>query len=422
MMSEDDQIASFLYTSWSTNVYDGPEIRYFCPTGNCTFEPFHSLAVDFQCQALPPAIAVRDCRNTSAEWDSTVLYKGPFTSPNKSSCGFYLDVPNHQPQLLSGYEIDTSGSIGEVLSNRVMPLTDLMTNEPYFNPNGSIRFSNVKSRIIDFVLSSTPGGFEGVRANRTPVIEECEIHWVVKRIQAGIRNGILEESTLDTLPFDTTEPHWDPTDPDVYMLSPSLRLPDANDPTGYSSYGLSNVTARKVWQAWALFVPSTFLQTSNDSPIGKQNVMKVTWLASDVHLARIVKPTLPWDYPSNVTAHISGMVNALNQVLRRNALSEDGKRDVALGQVWRNAVMVRVNWAWFAFPAALWFIAFAFLSVTIWRSSQASDGSGTYKSSLLPLLLSPDRDGRSVLAPSRNMGSVQRLAKKATVQLRTPQE
>jgi hypothetical protein len=100
---EDSQIAAFLTPSWVAKSSVGPGVGFACPTGNCTYEPFHTLAFDFECKALSSDFLVRDCRNTSAEWHSSIPYEGPTNITYMTSCGYFLDVPDSVSQLMSGY-------------------------------------------------------------------------------------------------------------------------------------------------------------------------------------------------------------------------------------------------------------------------------------------------------------------------------
>jgi hypothetical protein len=61
------------------------------------------------------------------------------------------------PQLMSGYEI-RDGQVGEVLATRIYALSDPFGNEQYFN--GSVLYKNVHNPVVDFILASTPDGFE----------------------------------------------------------------------------------------------------------------------------------------------------------------------------------------------------------------------------------------------------------------------
>ena len=415
VISEDDQVAAFIYSSWLSNETTGPDIKFDCPTGNCTFAPFHTLGVDYQCEPLPLDLLSLDCRNTSAEWHSTIAYND--SMPNMTSCGYYLDVPGHVSQLVSGYEV-LNGTIAETLAARVIALSDAYTNELYFN--GSISFQNVTGRIIDFIMATTPESFHGARTNGTPTLEECEVHWVVKEKEATVLNGNLQEHTRRTMFFPSSDVYWDPMDPNVYTFSPSMTLHAPGNALDQWDYGASNITARKIWQAWSLLAPSSLLRTSSRSPVPDQAVYKAVWLQDPPRLVQLLKPSMPWEYPGNVSTHMARLVSTVDQVIRRNVLSETGQRDVAIGQVYRNAVMVRVNWAWFAFPATLWTFAVTFLTITIWRSSTLERKESPYKSSLLPLLLDRKADGKGQHMAGRSMASLRKQAKTSTFELQRP--
>ena len=85
---------------------------------------------------MPLSTLELDCKNTSGEWLSTVTYEGPGLSPNVSSCGWYLNVPDAQSQLMSGYEVRPNGNVGEILDTRMFPFSDIWSNQQYFD--GSI--------------------------------------------------------------------------------------------------------------------------------------------------------------------------------------------------------------------------------------------------------------------------------------------
>jgi len=328
-----------------------------------------------------------------------------------------LDVPDYGLQLMSGYEASLNGTKGDLLATRIFGLTDVVTNAQYFN--SSILFNHVQSKIVDFVITSTPDGFNGVRANRTPVIEECEIHWVVQRIASEMRSGKLIERTINSVPFaENSTSHWDSLDENWYTLRPTLTLPDPHSPSpdGMSEYWVDNTTARKVWQTLAQVVPSVYLQPGGTSEISGLNVMKLAYLnaeASSPHVATDIGPLLPWDTPNNVSAYLSEITRTMNHVIRNNAASVRGQGDVVHGHVFRNTVLVRVNWAWFAFPATLWCLAVVFLAATIWRSSKLEGKAASYKSSLLPMLL--ERDGRDI--GDRSMSSMRSQAKTSHIRL-----
>ena len=111
-------------------------------------------------------------------------------------------------------------------------------------------FKHVHNPVVDFLLVSTPDGFAGARRNETPVIQECEVHWVVKKLKASVYNGDLTEEALETPQFKNHWPTpWDEVDWNWYRANFSMTLPDPHSVTGnFSEYRVENTSARRVWQ------------------------------------------------------------------------------------------------------------------------------------------------------------------------------
>lgn len=416
-IQEDNQLIAFLYSSWTAKARPGAGIKFNCPSGNCTFSPFHTIGMDFECSPLPQDLLVRDCRDASNDW-LTYVSSGIDENVNISTCGYYLNVPGSYPRLMSGYQVIDNDTIGETLATRFLELSDIWTNQQYFH--GSIQFRNTSDRIINFIHSSTPDSFEGVMNGHAPILHECEIHWALKEIQAEVSNGQLTERAINTLAFSNdTGPYWHPDDVNWYLLNPQLTLPDVHSSTGSTLYRVDNTTARKVWQAFAQVAPSTYVKPNSTAEYPP--MLKAVWLAarpSAPRLLEVLQPILPWDTPNNISAHLEKTVRMMNEVIRTNVLSRiDPERDYVKGEVWRNAVLVRVNWAWFAFPATLWCVAVVFLTATIWRSSKTEDKSAAYKTSLLPMLLNEKSGTTHDICTVRKMGSMRKQAKVSTLRI-----
>lgn len=415
-ISEDQQLTSWLYPYWQAKGVQ-PGTEFNCPTGNCTYDPFHTLAADFQCTDMPSDMLEFACIESSAVWKTTVA-DGWMEVPNITACGYFLNVPDGGMQLMSGYEVLQNGSVGEILSLRFFPLSDLWTNQQYFG--GSVNFKNVSNPITDFILVSTPDGFEGAQRNNTPVMQECEVHWVVKKLEAKVVNNVLFEENIETLQF---ENHWDspwnPDDSNWYQANFSMTIPDPHSFTGdTSTFGLGNITARKVWQSWGQIAPSTFVRPNNSAPYGDS--FKISWLAeSSPHLANMTDPVLPWTYPNNVTAHMADAVLAMNQMLRRNTFSVAKRHDVCVGNAFKNIVFVDVRWQWITLPAALLLFALVFLVATIYKSSKDREQIGVWKTSALAILFNGlGDDVQGFVGPgNKRQGYVRRKARDIKVQL-----
>lgn len=390
----DSEIESVTSPFWNS---EGslPGLPMSCPTGDCTFDPFYTLALDFQCQTLP-SILEFGCHNASAEWMSTTDYfktnADAELMPWVESCGYYLDVPNYGKQLVSGYEVKSNGSVGEIVSARFFPVMDLATDQQYWN--GSYALLNVPNLpVADFIVVSTPMGFDGAQNNVTPVATECAVYWVVNQLAATVSNGHLSEHVLTTHHFQTnlTDP-WGPDDSSTYVANFSMTLPDPHSDVGdTSTFGMDNTTAFKVWEVWTGIAPSTY----NQLPQGDfRNVQHYFWPASPPRLIVVENPNFAWEPPNNITQHMGNIIQAQNQILRRNSYQkpnstsngEKAVANVAVGQAFRNVQILEVRWAWIAMPLSLLLISGFFLAATVIRSSK--DNVGIYKTSALASLFS----------------------------------
>jgi hypothetical protein len=300
--------------------------------------------------------------------------------------------PDYQLQIMGGYEIMADGTIGEVLVTRFFPVQDMVSNQIFFG--GSPNFKDVQNPVADFILASTPGGFDGAIKNNTPVTTECEIHWVVKLLNATVLSGQLTEEVLGTLQFesDLAGPYspWDGLDSGTYLANFSMTLPDPHSFTeGISTFGLDNITAFKVYQVWVEIAPSTVNLPAQNDPLKTGPVLKFYWPSDPTDLVKIlnpVSPMLPWDAPNNVTQQMAEAVTVMNQVLRRNTLSQRHRHDVAVGHAMRYVVLVEIKWVWLSLPIILLLLSLMFLVATVVRSTQEEDKIGIFKTSVLAVL------------------------------------
>jgi hypothetical protein len=390
----DSQFDSFVRPFWQSSGI-APGVDFSCPTGNCTYDPFHTLALDFQCKEMSNALEF-GCHDVSAEWMAGVDFFKIVTNnlpmPNVSSCGWYLDVPNNGKKLMSGYEVQADGTVGEILSTRFFPVMDVASNELYWN--GSLNFKDVNLPVVDFILASTPGGFDGARNNNTPTVTECEIHWVIKKLQASVNAGHLEEEALETIQFesDTNNP-WDLVDGSIWTANFTKTLTDPVSGVS-TTFGMDNTTAFKVWEVWMELAPSTF-----NLPVYPKQAIPVTgvpqsgpvfkfWWASNpiARVAEMYNLNSPWAPPNNVTEHMAEAVNVMNQVLRRNSLSTSRRDDDAVGKAFIYVVLVSIRWKWLSLPLILLVFSLIFLIATVVRSTRDQDNIGIFKTSALAIL------------------------------------
>jgi hypothetical protein len=385
LMPWDFMFNSLIYPYWLGTGLD-PGVVVDCATGNCTFDPFYTLGIDHQCVEMSSDILEFGCKNTSAEWMSTVQFQGLDSNPNVTSCGYYLNIPDDMPQLLTGYEIEKDGAVGEVMATRFFSMWDVLSNHLWFN--GSINFPEVRNPQVNFILASTPGGFDGAVKNNTPVLHECEVHWVVNKINSTVVNGKLTEVRTETHQFESDLINsWDPNDSTVYLPNFDLTLPDPHSSTGsQSTFGMTNDTARAVWEFWTQISPSTFLRPSPNNPTKSGPVLKYSWMDNPTKLIQATSGSLPWDSPHNVTDQLGKAVAVANQIVRRNTLSVSKRQDVSVGTTWQRVTLVHIRWEWITLPVALLVFSLFFLGSTMWRSSKDKQQIGIWKTSALAIL------------------------------------
>jgi hypothetical protein len=147
-----------------------PQLVQNCPTSNCTWEPFDTLAVCSRCQDMSQDLQW-GCATGPADWLSNVTLADD-SYPNVTACGYWF-YQDGETVLMSGHVISADGTPGEALETRIFPLTNPnpFSRQPIFG--GSLNFKDVRNPILDFLVTGTPSGSAGVYANRTPTLNEC---------------------------------------------------------------------------------------------------------------------------------------------------------------------------------------------------------------------------------------------------------
>lgn len=202
----------------------------------------------------------------------------------------------------------------------------------------------------------------------TPIVTECEIHWVVKLLESTVSSGRLTEKVLDTFQFEhIMDNPWDAHDPSMWVANYSMDLWDAQSGK-LSTFGLSNTTALKTYLVWAEIAPSSYVLPAHTNHLFDGPILNYMWNIDPRHFLQGLGPTLPWDTPNNVTQHMADAVKVMNQVIRRNSLSERNQHEVVIGKAWVYLQFVEVKWAWISMPLSLLLISGIFLAATITRS------------------------------------------------------
>jgi hypothetical protein len=378
-------IEPFFYSNGSA-----PDLQTNCPTSNCTWDPFETLAVCSACDSTVGQELEFGCIDGPADWLPEVSsYGGDTISyPNATQCGWFLNISSESRVLMTGYAKDpVTSDPRESLTVRLFNLVDVFTREPYYG--GSLRFKEVMHPILDFLVVATPGGVQGVYQNEMPVAHECILTWCTKRLDTSSYWGVTKENTSNIFINNTKVPFpWtiiqEPDFTDfTYNENIILKPPQQNitEPATDLTFGLSNLTATSVIFMTDEIVPA--MVTTDNLTANAQ----FKYLLFDTAGARTRPISVnPWLPPNNISAHLEQIAKAMTTVVR-NSPAKDGSQDLMEGTSWEEKKIVRTRWPWVVLPLVLLGITLIFLAATIVISTKERGNIGIWKTSVMAVLI-----------------------------------
>ncbi|KAI4656845.1 uncharacterized protein J4E78_006736 [Alternaria triticimaculans] len=253
-----------------------PEIPLSCPTSNCTWPEYETLAVCSSCAEVSHLLDIKfDCLvDTTVDWTAT--WQGPLDEvpyPNGTVCGYFLNITSAAPILLSGYvaHADESQNVtNEALIARTIPLSDFDTKEPLYGV-GSVKYKDIRNPILDALIASAIDGPASVFRNDTPVVHECILSWCVQSIKSAYDWGKYTENVTATYLNTPDEPFswpWEVYEAEtgqdlIYTQNITLKPPPSRlhrlNTTAYdNTYRVDNITAYKTMGVFDDFFPSYY--------------------------------------------------------------------------------------------------------------------------------------------------------------------
>lgn len=388
------------------------DIGVKCPTGNCTWPPYESLAVCGTCANVAKLLTYA-CLNSPGDWLSNVtkIYLNDSAYPSVSTCGFYLNVTEPSPILMNGYVNGPNGP-GEALSLRMLPLTDTSVRTQYYG-SGSINFKDIRNPIVDFIAVGTGGGASAVYLNTTPEAHECVLNWCTKTFEPTYQWGQLNENPSNVF-YDTGPPYnpWQPRINSVgvhvvdYLANFTLKPPYQHPPWANITYGLSNMTAVEAILLFDPILPAYVTSNITSNPtLRGWNAMYEQ--ASGGMRTRTL-PFNPWVPPNNITNHIERLATVMSRSIRAHSI----KKEIVAGESIIDETYVRVRWAWISLPVIILITSLIFLAATIVKSSSEQNEIGIWKtSSLATLMHGLNEPVQKSVGPLRRMRDVRSAAK-----------
>jgi hypothetical protein len=399
-----------------------PDIPLTCPSGNCTWPPYETLAVCSSCADVSNIIApAYACLNTTIEWSAA--WEGPLkTVPysNGTVCGYFLNATSSTPILLSGYVLPSNGSItsGEALLVRTIPLTEFIIKKPCYG-NGSINFKDVRSPILDVLIATATDGPRSVYSKDLPLVHECMLTWCVRTIKSSYDSGIYQEEILSTYiePGLSTDPWpWEAWEveggtyisytQDIALQPPHSRSHGPDRTIFNEVYQIKNYSQANVMNHFDDFFPSSYTAAN----ISTTAILRYRNYDNGPSVREL--KFNPWQYPNNITRHMERMANAMTNTIRSSTSNE-----MLEGKAYQREPYITIKWGWFAFPITLLLLTLVFLILTIIRTS--GDGeTGIWKTSTMPTLIySLPKETQSQFASPSTWGSGKGGPRKTRIKL-----
>jgi hypothetical protein len=399
-----------------------PDIPLSCPTGNCTWPLYETLAICSSCKDVSKAInSTYACLNTTIDWSAAwygPLRKVPY--PNGTVCGHYINATSSKPTLLSGYILPEDGNAtnGEALVVRMIPLTDFDSKAPSYG-DGSIALRSMRYPMLDALISSARGGRESVYHGEPPIVQECTLTWCVHTMRSLYESGTYSEDILstyyepvhetDTWPWTTEENSLGTsyTYTKNITLTPqrhfhqSSQLVMSND-----TYKISNYSQTNVMNYHDDLFPAFYTSANIDT----KPALRYRNYA-DGPTVRVMDWN-PWEYPNNVTRHMERLAIAMTNMIRSSS-----SKIMLEGESYQTEPYVSIQWGWLAFPLALLMLSLVFLICTIMKTS--GDGAtGIWKTSAMPALIySLPKETQSQFSSSSAWNSENGTPKKTRITL-----
>ncbi|KAF2430984.1 hypothetical protein EJ08DRAFT_588311 [Tothia fuscella] len=413
-------VQPFFYLNGTT-----PNLNVHCPTSNCTWDPFETLAVCSACDSRISQELEFGCVTGSGDWLTDVSdYYNKTSFPNITQCGYFLNLTSDNPVLMTGYVVDPiSSAIGDVLETRLFPLVDAITRERYYQ--GSYAFKDVVDPILDFLIVGTPGGLEAIHRNETPVAHECVLTWCTQTIHSSFLWGKLSQNVSATFLNDTKRefPFTFGEDAADYIYNANISLtppeqhlspiPKSGGQPPNITFGVDNTTALQTIFLTDTIAPSFITIPSS---AGGSQVKIDTVDAIGAHVRPLAKNL--WLPPyGNTTHYVERIAETMTNTIR-NSPAVDGSLVTVTGTAWDMRTHVKVRWAWVILPLVLLVFSLVFLIITVARSSREVETVGIWKTSAIAILFNGlDDDARKNVTPNCRMGEARTKARQLRVRL-----
>jgi hypothetical protein len=366
---------------------DPSEMKFTCPSGNCTWEEFVTLGVCSQCFNVTDSFD-QACGTTD------IKYVSPGSDGNTNSTA---SVPYCNYTLPNGLQLG--------LSHDEMVMQILNSG----NWHKSVHFDNnntlgVLSSIQSFWTSS-PSQWDYLNSSMifaTVPYEimavECGLSLCVQKYNTSVLRGSLTEKLIDTY----TDIVIDPEDPDSVIFHPPSSWTNVNENVSSNVFMCSGAA-------------SGFREFFDEKFTGQRNSTYSFSFSTNSDFTTLMTGLQLDNFTDLFSSIAKSMTDNMRSSPYAELLAEEGMTWSARGASYQDRPYVQVRWAWIAFPSTLLGLSLVLLLGTI--VTTAREKTLPWKGNSLAAFAHPlAGDMREKISGIRGPREMQREAEKLQVQ------
>lgn len=330
-----------------------------CPSTLCSWPEYRTLGLCNSCTDVSEDLTVQ-CEDQFPGY--------PESESESQTCNY--TTPSG---LRLHADIGVSGTFyriqGRLATSIVLPWSEGNGSNSYLPQNA--QFARFSSIYFGNSLAFPRDPERNITDLPSPTVYQCELSWC-ERIFANTRsqNGTLDDEPTASRPLQVDESCVDDisveTPEDVICTARPASL--APRQSQEDSYTTTSVYSLNIWDIWELQKQFSWDFSANGGEDTRANGGIPTALRALSHANE-----------GNISRAMGGVAMGVT-----NRLREGVGAATVVGQVTLPLTVVRVNWPWMIFPAALSVLAAVFLVAVMGISVRRGDV--LWKSSLLPLL------------------------------------
>jgi hypothetical protein len=339
------------------------DITPSCPTGNCTFPPFQSLAVCSMCKNVTDLVSIQCSQHTPVPrlTFQNCLFKLP--------SGFAIN----QTYSNTSFDPEINLALRDLYHSTIAASALLMPPSPV-EPNLTFTTTTIL-RGNSFVPSS---GIESSKPNMTYEASQCSLSWCINTYEASVINGRVTETIVNsTWKASELNLKWDYSF--NLSMTPPTTIPPGSDPhfivNRNVAEGLMKWLVRRLTFSNSVAVDESGYLTPDASSDDYSAYPDDRTYAFSYEMRRLSETSDPSDVFSNVARALTSYIRSISPSEQEAAdpatVTDFAVRNVRPGKGIARVlhVYIAIRWSWLAFTGAILISTLLFFSLRwLWHS------------------------------------------------------